>query len=217
MATTVFNSFIANLLEGNCDESIAEAKKLQESGVSVEEIVIDGIEAAMTLLDAKCTVEQFNLLEIMLAGRAVTGVMRHLYPEGSVPKDSKGTVLVAALEGDVHDLGKNILKIVLTAKGYFVIDCGKDCTIQKIVDVAAKEFPMAVGISGLITSIIPLVKRVRGTLQDKGIDQVKVMAGGAALKQSLAEQLNVDYVADTVFDGAGYLDRIRNSAGGQRQ
>jgi len=202
-------SLINNLLEGNCDESIADTKKLQDSGISVEEIVIEGIESAMTILDAKCTVEQFNLLEIMIAGRAVMGVIKHLYPGDSLPPDSKGTVVIAALEGDVHDLGKNILKMVLTAKGYRVIDCGKDCTLQKIVDAAEKASPLAIGISGLITSIIPLIRKVREALRSRGLDRIKVMAGGAALKQSSPEQLNVDYVADTAFDGVSYLDTIR--------
>ena len=208
MIELVFKSLITNLLEGNCDESVADAKKLQDAGVSVEKIVLDGIEAAMSLLDAKCTAEQFNLLEIMLTGRAVMAVSKHIYPKDSQPESSKGTVVIAALEGDVHDLGKNILKMVLTAKGYRVIDCGKDCSIQTLVDAAQRESPLAIGISGLITSIVPLIKKVKSSLKSRGLQQIKVLAGGAALKQSTPEQLNVDYVADTAFDGARYLEAI---------
>jgi methanogenic corrinoid protein MtbC1 len=167
-----------------------------------------GIEAAMLTLDEKCTLQQFNLLEIMLAGRAVMEVMKFLYPAGTSTANTKGTVVVATPEGDVHDLGKNILKIVLTGGGYHVIDCGKDCPLRKLIDVTEQERPLAVGISGLITTIIPLVRHVKDQLLLRGLDAVKVFAGGAALKQSSPSQLNVDFVADSAFDGLHYLDAL---------
>ncbi len=206
------DALINALLVGNGADSIAHSQRLLHAGVSVERIVIEGIEEAMTSLDEKCTVSQFNLLEIMLVGRSVTDVMNYLYPGGSLPAGSKDTVVLATMEGDIHDLGKNILKTVLMGKGYRVVDCGKDCPLQKLVDVSEKESPLAVGISGLVTSIIPLVKQVRGSLRARGLEQVKVMAGGAALKQSSAERLHVDYLAETAFDGANYLDRVSGGA-----
>lgn len=202
------DSLIDSLLEGNGAEAIAHTKRLLGAGVSVEEIVVNGVEEAMTRLDEKCTVSQFNLLEIMLVGRSVTDVMNYIYPGGSLPAMSKGTIALATLEGDIHDLGKNILKMVLMAKGYRVVDCGKDCPVQKLVDAAETESAMAVGISGLITSIVPLVRQVRDSLRARELKQVKVMAGGAALKQSSAERLNVDYLAESAFDGANYLDLL---------
>jgi len=203
------DALIHYLLEGNSQKAVVSAKELHDEGISKEQIIIQGLEETMIQLGAKCTVEQFNLLEIMLAGRAVMEVMKYLYPEGTSPEETKGTVVIAALEGDVHDLGKNILKMVLTAKGYSVVDCGKDCTIQQLVDTAKEQSPFAIGISGLVTSIIPLVKQVREVLNSQGLDQIKIMAGGAALKQSLKEQLNVDFIADSAFDGVNYLEKIR--------
>jgi len=119
----------------------------------------------MSTLDEKCTLEQFNLLEIMLVGRAAMEVMKCLYPEGCEAPNTKATVVLATLEGDIHDLGKNIFKMVLTAKGYRVVDCGKDCTLQKLMDAATHEIPLAVGISGLITPVIPLVRQVKDLLK----------------------------------------------------
>src|SRR5664279_5523748 len=118
MDLTDFKTLIKAILEGDGPTAVAIASALLQRGVKVESIVVDGIEAAMTQLDSKCTLEQFNLLEIMLAGRAVTEVMKFLVPEGRTVVNSKGTVVVATLEGDVHDLGKNIHKMVLTGKGY---------------------------------------------------------------------------------------------------
>ena len=202
------DNLIAALLEGDCAASLSQAKHLCQCGASPEHLVMHGIEAAMLTLDEKCTLQQFNLLEIMLAGRAVMEVMKFLYPAGTSTANTKGTVVVATPEGDVHDLGKNILKIVLTGGGYHVIDCGKDCPLRKLIDVTEQERPLAVGISGLITTIIPLVRQVKDQLLLRGLDSVKVFAGGAALKQSSPSQLNVDFVADSAFDGLHYLDAL---------
>ncbi len=202
------NTLVKALLEGDTAESLARARTLHASGVGIERIVTDGVESAMSTLDAKCTMEQFNLLEIMLVGRAVMEVMKYLCPPGAPVLQTKHTVVIATLEGDVHDLGKNILKMVLTGNGYRVVDCGKDCPLPVFVDAVEREKPVAAGISGLISPIVPLVRQVRPLLADRGLGHVRVIAGGAALKQSSPERLNVDYVAESAFDGASYIARI---------
>jgi len=161
----------------------------------------------MQQLDDKCTVESFNLLEIMLVGRAVSAVVRELYPEGVPPDKSRGTLIVATLEGDVHDLGKNIVKMVLIGKGYRVIDLGRDCPVDTVVAAAEREAASGVLISGLISTIVPQVRRVRAALRAHGLDAVWVVAGGAALKQLVATDLDVDYVAENAFDGARYIEQ----------
>ncbi len=213
MSNPAMDLLVKVLLDGDQAQAIAEAEKLRDAGVGYERIITEGVEAAMTQLDAKCTVEQFNLLEIMLVGRAVTGVMKNLYPPDAPPPQTKGTVVIASLEGDIHDLGKNIVKMVLTAQRYWVVDCGKDCPVEKLIDTAEQEAALAVGVSGLITTVISQVRQVKDRMTERGLGHIKVMAGGAALKQATAESLNVDFVAETAFDGVRYLDQI---AGGEK-
>ena len=200
-------NLVQAVLAGDVAASVSLTQRLRENGTNSESIVTHGIEAAMSTLDAKCTLEQFNLLEIMLVGRAVMEIMKYLYPAGAEMPCSKGTVVTATLEGDIHDLGKNILKMVLVGNGYRVVDCGKDCSLQRLVDVTKQELPLAVGISGLITPVIPLVRQTRDLLKSRSLEHVKVIAGGAALKQSTAQKLNVDFVAESAFDVVRYLDQ----------
>ena len=202
------DDLIAAILDGACAEAVSLAEQFLSRGVSSEQIVIHGVDAAMSTLDAKCTLEEFNLLEIMLAGRAVMEVVKFLNPAGMAMAGAKGTVVIATLEGDVHDLGKNILKMVLIGKGYHVLDCGKDCPLQRLIEVTKKEHPLAIGISGLITPVIPLVRQVKAQLIFRGLDRVKIIAGGGALKQSSSSGLNVDFVAETAFDSLRYLEEI---------
>lgn len=207
------DALVAAILEGDSEESVSLAEGLCRGGFTSKQIVIHGVEAAMSALDSKCTLEEFNLLEIMLAGRAVMEVVKFLHPPGTPLAGRKGTVVSATMEGDVHDLGKSILKMVLIAKGYHVVDCGKDCPLRKLIEVTEKEVPLAIGISGLITPVIPMVRQVKGLLMLRNLGQVKVMAGGAALKQSSLASLNVDFVAESAFDGLRYLDEL--SGGGR--
>lgn len=208
MTDAEMKRLVETLLEGDHTAALAEARRLRHMGVAPEQIVTEGMEAAMQRLDDKCTVESFNLLEIMLVGRAVSAVANELYPEGVPPERGRDTFVIATLEGDVHDLGKNITKMVLIGKGYRVVDLGKDCPVATLVNAAEREHAHAVLVSGLITPVIPQVRKVRPALAVRGLGSVKVVAGGAALKQSSAEALNVDYVAETAFDGARYLDSL---------
>jgi dimethylamine corrinoid protein len=208
MGTPTMDTLVKALLDGDQAGALAEVRNLRDGGVEPARIVTEGVEKAMAQLDAKCTVEQFNLLEIMLSGRAVMGVIKELYPPMTPLPRTKGTVVVGTLEGDVHDLGKNVLKGVLTASRYRVVDCGKDCPVEKMMDAAEREAALAVSLSGLITSVIPQVRILRRRMAERGLGHIKVMAGGAALKQASPESLNVDFVGDTAFDGLHYLDGI---------
>ncbi|ACL16638.1 cobalamin B12-binding domain-containing protein [Methanosphaerula palustris] len=199
------NLLVEYLIEGDRKRSLSEAKRLLDAHVEREKIIIDGVEMAMKRLETKCTIEQFNLLEIMIAGRAAMEVVNYLYPPDSPRHNTEGTVVIGTPEGDVHDLGKNILKMVLTAEGYQVVDCGKDCPLDLMADAVKREGALAICISGLITPMIPLVRQMKTKLAERGMMNVKVIAGGAALRQATAKSLNVDFVADTAFDVSGYL------------
>jgi dimethylamine corrinoid protein len=202
------DQLISVLLDGDQDQAVAEAKKLLKASFTLEDIINDGIEASMRQLDAKCTAEHFNLLEIMLCGRAVIAVMKELYPLDNSKYQTKGTVVIGALEGDIHDLGKNVVKMVLGATGYRVIDCGKDCSMDTIIETAARENAIAIGISALLTTIIPQLRQMRAKMDQMKLVNVKLLAGGGALQQATAESLNVDFIGQTVFEGIHYLEHI---------
>ena len=211
MTESTIQPLVQALLAGDLHRSVELCRALRSDGVDAERIVAEGVETAMERLDARCTVEQFNLLEIMLTGRSVMGVMKELYPQDAPSRRPKGTVVLASLEGDVHDLGKNIVKMVLTAAGYRVADGGRDCSLDRLTDIAEREGADAVGISGLLTMVAGQVRQVRGRLAERGLDGVRILAGGAALKQAAPEQLDVDYVAQTAFDGLHYLESLRET------
>jgi methanogenic corrinoid protein MtbC1 len=169
------------------------------------EIVTGGIEVAMATLDRKCTAEQFNLLEIMLAGRAVTAITQLLFPAGADRPNPRASVVTAVLEGDIHDIGKSIVKTLLVGAHFRVVDCGKDASIAAVVRAVAESGAVAVCISGLISSVIPMVRELKPALGAAGLSHVKVLVGGAALKQCSAATLGVDFVGQTAFNAVNYV------------
>jgi len=199
-------------MDGNQAGALEGVNALIASGCNRKEIVTAGVEEAMNRLDAKCTVQQFNLLEIMLSGRAVMEVMKRLYPPDSPVPANKGIIVLATLEGDVHDLGKSIVSMILTAKGYQVVDCGKDCPVIRLMETVERVNPLVIGISGLITTVVPLVRTVKDELEERGLPGIRVIAGGSTLKQIPAEQLNVDFVAETAFDSVKFIETLRTDS-----
>jgi methanogenic corrinoid protein MtbC1 len=202
---------IAALIDGDRDRSLRIVADLERGGMRPVDLVGHGIEKAMAALDRKCTAEQFNLLEIMLAGRAVMAVIRHLFPADAQVPDPVAKVVVAVLEGDIHDIGKAILKVLLAGSRFQVIDCGKDVPVGAVVAAVAQGGATAVCVSGLISSVIPHVRALRPALRRAGLGHVRVLAGGAALKQCSAEVLDVDYVGQTAFDAIAYLGALREA------
>ncbi len=199
------DALIEGLIDGDRDRSLRIVADLAGGGMSPVDIVTGGVETAMAALDRKCTAEQFNLLEIMLAGRAVMGVIRHLFPEGKELPDPAGKVVVAVLEGDIHDIGKTILKILLAGSRFRVFDCGRDAPVGRVVEAVARSEATALCVSGLISSVIPQVRAIKPALVRAGLGHVRVLAGGASLKQCTAATLDVDYVGQTAFDAVAYL------------
>ena len=117
MNPTVMHPLIDAILDGDVSQGIIEIKKLLNAKVKPERIIKEGIGEVMLELDGKCTVEHFNLLEIMMAGRVIMAVVTELYPIGIPSSQANGTIIIGTPEGDIHDLGKNIVKIMLMGKG----------------------------------------------------------------------------------------------------
>jgi len=201
------------IIAGENEDAVAIANALINRGVNPEEIIVHGVTKAMEYLDKKCTIRDFCLLELMLAGRAAMDVIDCLYAEGTAKEDilfdpdlyPGKKIILGTIKGDIHEIGRNIFSMVMRSYGYQVLDMGKDVDPADFVMAAIDQQADFIGISSLITTTIPHVREVRRLAMDKGFRAVKIMAGGAALQQSSAEYLNVDHVADTAFDGLHYI------------
>lgn len=199
---------------GQAKEAVEMAETLLSAGADIRLVVEEGLAEALKSLDVKCNNDHFNLLEILLAGRAVMEVMEqaicpHLGEAQCFSADTwyngKDVFVLGAIKGDIHDLGKNIVAILLKMAGYRVVDLGKDVEPKTFAEEAKKEGAKYVGVSSLITTTMHYIKEIKPALEEIGLAHIPVLAGGGAARQSRPRDLNVDFVADTVFDLMDYL------------
>lgn len=197
---------------GELRRSVECAEGLLSEGVPVDVLVREGLTAALRLLDPKCTNEEFNLLDILLAGRALMGVLDEVlgfYLPSAPLVDSapERTIVVGTIRGDMHEFGKHIVRMLFRASGYRVIDLGKDVAPHEFVKEAVIEDAGYIGVSSLITLTIPSIREIRSILAKVDLHTIKVIAGGPAIQQATARELNVDFVAKDPFEALRYLER----------
>lgn len=204
------NDLIEAIIKGEADQAVAIADRLLGQGVTFESIIEDGLTEALRSLDAKCTIEEFNLLEIMLAGRAMMAVLDEVIsprlPFINSFNHPDKSIVIGTIKGDIHDLGKQVVKIVLRARGFKVIDLGRDVEPLDFVRMAVIEGARYIGVSSLLTVNIPYIREIKRILRTEGLEGIKVIAGGAAIQQATPQDLDVDYIAKDAFDVLYYLD-----------
>ena len=170
-----------------------------ESGADVSDIINKGLTASMEVVGQKFEEEEYYIPDMLAAAESVGAAMEilkpHLAESGVKPK---GKILVATVKGDLHDIGKNIVSILLRGAGYMVIDLGHDVETADIVKAVREEKPDYLGLSALLTSTMVNMEDTIKALEENGLrDSVKIIIGGAPVSQEYAESIGADgYGAD---------------------
>jgi len=152
------------------------------------------------------------LPEVLLSARAMNAGMDLIKPlliAEDVP--SLGKVVVGTVKGDLHDIGKNLVGIMLKGAGFDVIDLGSDVAPQQFVDTAASEGAMAVGLSALLTTTMSGMKDVVELVRERKLqNQIKIVIGGAPVSQDFADEIGADAYG---YDAANAVDIVKGLAG----
>jgi 5-methyltetrahydrofolate--homocysteine methyltransferase len=183
------------------DKAKDAARKGIEDGVDPLVMINQGIRSALDAMGERFASGSLFLPELMLAAQAADAAVEVLEPEllqrgGS--RHSLGKVLMATVEGDIHDIGKNIVALLMKAAGFDVIDIGVDKGGEDILAAAKDHQVDVVGLSALLTTTMPRMKEFIELLQESGVrDQYKVIVGGAPLSREFADAIGADgYGAD---------------------
>ena len=197
------------LVDLNADE-IVEAVKAELNTESPPNEILGALTKGMDEVGRLYEQKEYYLTELVLAGEMMKDVLEILRPHlktGDV--QTKGTVILATVEGDNHDIGKNILKIILLSAGYDVIDLGKDVPANKIVSAVKQSGAPIVGLSSLLTMTSNEISVVNQALKDAGLrDQVRLIVGGAPLNMEIAKQLGADDFAADAIDGVRHINEL---------
>ena len=199
---------ISNYLQNGEDEKVLElTKKALDEKISPKDILNRGLIVGMNVVGEKFRDFEIFLPDVLLSARAMSAVMDLLKPmlmQDDLP--NIGKIVIGTVQGDLHDIGKNLVGIMLKGIGVEVVDLGKDVPPENFVDTAVKEKASIIGMSALLTTSTPMMKKVVEILHERGLsDMIKTIVGGAPLSADYATELGADSYAS---DAADAVDRI---------
>ncbi|MCG6948340.1 MAG: corrinoid protein [Acidobacteria bacterium] len=176
-------------------ENVAElTRKAIDEGLPATRILNDGLLAGMEVVGRRFGAHEIFLPEVLLSARAMNAGIEPLKPlliAEDVP--SLGKVVVGTVKGDLHDIGKNLVGIMLKGAGYEVVDIGADVAPEVFVDTAEAEGANVVGLSALLTTTMMGMKNVVEIVKERGLqDKIKVIVGGAPVSQEFADEIGAD-------------------------
>lgn len=181
-----------------------------QDGVDLRSVVIDGLTEGMRIVGENFEEGLYLIPDMLASAEAVGEAMDLLAPHLEMAGiESKGKILMATVKGDLHDIGKNIVAIMLKGAGYDIIDLGTDVPATKIVEEIETKRPRFIGLSALLTTTMTEMETVIKTLENKGIrDQLKVMIGGAPTSSVFADKIGADVYCADAFQAVSYVNSI---------
>ncbi len=188
-----------NLQKGKAKVVKELVKTALEEQISAKEILEQGLLSGMDIVGEKFKNNEVYVPEVLVAARAMNmgvSVLKPFLSEGE--QEFKGKVCIGTVRGDLHDIGKNLVKMMMEGKGLEVIDLGTDVAPETYIDTAIKENCQVICCSALLTTTMPVMGDVVKLAEEAGIrDKVKIMVGGAPVTDAFCQQIGADtYTSD---------------------
>lgn len=196
------------VLKGNKNIIIDEVKKVLADGEKPDAIINEHLIPAINEVGELFDKQKYFLPQLISSANTMKMAIEYVEPMlERDDKEEKATLVVATVEGDIHDIGKNLVVLMLKNYGYRVIDLGKDIPASEIVDVAIKEQAKVIGLSALMTTTMMRMKEVVDLVKEKGCD-CKVVIGGAAITDSFAEEIGADGYSKDAADCVKLVEKL---------
>lgn len=186
--------FLEPLLAGDTETVVKRTKEALEAGILPESVLKDGLIPSMGVVGEKFRNCEIYIPEVLLAARSMHGAMAVLKPllarsEGTVA----GLVVIGTVKGDLHDIGKNLVGMMMEGGGFEVVDLGIDVSVERFVEAVRTHKPAFVGMSALLTTTMKEMKQTILALEKAGLrGQVRVIVGGAPVTERFAKEIGAD-------------------------
>jgi 5-methyltetrahydrofolate--homocysteine methyltransferase len=197
----ILNSIKENLISGNADEVVKLTNKALDTGLDVKQVLNDGLLDGMAVVGDRFKKGIFFIPEVLLAARAMAKGLDILDPYLSTERvNYRGTLLIGTVQGDLHDIGKNLAAVLFRGAGFKIVDLGSNVATEKFIIGAKEHNPDIIGISSLLVSTMLNMGKVIKGLRENNI-LTPVIVGGAPLTQEFADSINANIYASTASDG----------------
>lgn len=191
---SVLEDLKESVINGNERKVIKYTQKALDEGVDLEKILNEGFIPGMDVVGSKFQANEIYVPEMLISAKAMKAGMKILEPlltEAGV--EPIGKVVIGTVKGDLHDIGKNLVAMMLEGGGFEVIDAGVDITPQKFMDLVKENKPNILGLSALLTTTMIEINNVIDAFKENGLrDDIKIMVGGAPLNEDYAKEVGAD-------------------------
>jgi 5-methyltetrahydrofolate--homocysteine methyltransferase len=204
------------IIAGNRDKAKDLTEQALKGNVAPEKIINEGLIAGMSVVGAKFKANEFYVPEVLIAARAMHAsldLLRPLIAERGI--EPVGKVAIGTVKGDLHDIGKNLVAMMLEGAGYEVNDLGVDVKPEQFIDAVKGNKAQIIALSALLTTTMPAMAETIKAMKEAGVrNKAKVMIGGAPVTQSYADEIGADGYAP---DAASAVDKAAELLICQRQ
>ena len=185
------------VIKGNQSEAVRLTQEALGEGVGPKKVLEDGLIAGMNVIGVRFKANEVYIPEVLISARAMKMAMEILEPElAAAGVDPVGKALVGTVQGDLHDIGKNLVVMMLKGAGFHVEDIGVDVAPDIFVEKIKDTQVSIVGLSALLTTTMPAMEKTVQAIKDAGLG-CKIMIGGAPVTQNYADTIGADgYAAD---------------------
>ena len=185
------------LIKGDQNAAVEITKAALDRGTAAEDVLNEGLIAGMDIIGGRFKKSEIYIPEVLIAARAMKSAMEILEPElVKAGVEPVGKFLIGTVQGDLHDIGKNLVAMLLKGAGFEVIDLGVDVPAGKFIEQAKVADVQLIGLSALLTTTMPGMEKTIKALKEAGIS-AKVMIGGAPVTRGYADKIGADgYAAD---------------------
>ena len=198
------------VLDMRDDDVAGVAQQYIDEGYDPNEAIFNGLVVGMNKAADLYDAEEYFIPELLICSDAMYNGLDVIRPH--LPQDEgskKCKVAMGVVQGDTHDIGKNIVKIMLEAAGYEMIDLGRDVPIQNFVDAVKNDGAEVVGMSTLMSTSMDNMGRVVELLKEQGVrDKCKVIVGGGPISQAFADKIGADGYSSTAVEAVKLVDRL---------
>ncbi len=201
-----------SLQKGDADRVAELTQEAIDERLESKRILDDGLIAGMAVIGERFKKHEIFLPEVLFAAKAMYAGMDLLKPlliKEGIP--TIGKVVIGTVQGDLHDIGKNLVAIMLKGAGFEVIDLGNDVPPERFIEVAEEEAAEVIGMSALLTTTMPVMKKVIDLAKERGIyGKTRIIVGGAPLSSAYAKEIGADAYC---FDGLNAVDCVKGFVG----
>lgn len=208
--TDIYETIKELVVDGKFKDIETEVQQAVDSGADLNRLINDAMIPAMDIVGKKFADGDIYVPEMLVSATTMKRGLDIIKPLlQSDEAEERGTIVMGTVKGDLHDIGKNLVTMMLEGAGFKIVDLGVDVKIENLMDVLKKEKADILGLSALLTTTMPEMKKVIEALKEAGLrDKVKVMVGGAPIDRGFADQIGADGYGEDAAEAVQLARRL---------